>query len=94
MSKPPEKHSMKGWGARYADMDEPRTLDEAQAWAAMATADRMLDILTVLQTIEMRLGRIEVWLEETAPGYREAYRRDHRSPDVAMYKAITGVKIH
>ena len=74
MAKPvePERHSLKGWGARYADWDQPITLDEAQALAQFAMMDRLLDCVTHLEDITLRLAHIERWLSETAPGYRAA----------------------
>lgn len=68
----PEQHGMKGWGMRMgADMQEPRTLEEALLTATMAQADLLTDIRTLLQDIQVRLTRIEVFLEETIPAYSQ-----------------------
>lgn len=89
----PERHSMKGWGARFSDWDEPRSLEEAAVMAQLATADRMLDCMTKLEDIMLRLARLERFMHEFVPGYREANQPGPR-PDVPTFQAIAGVKVH
>ena len=69
MSESFERHSMKGWGLRYGDLAEPRSRDEAHFTAVLAQTDLLREILTSLQDIQLRMTRIEVWIEENAPGY-------------------------
>lgn len=68
----PERHGMKGWGTKLgADLQEPKTMPEAQLLAIMSIADRMFELITLFQDIQARLTRIEVFLEETVPTYSQ-----------------------
>lgn len=80
----PERHSMKGWGARFADWNEPRTLEEAQTMATLAIADRLLECSTSLEDLKLRLARIELWLETNVPSYRQSLHE---------HKPLAGVRI-
>lgn len=60
---------MKNWAARLSAPDEPLTLEEARTLAAIATADRALETRDVLQDVQMRLTRLELFLAATTPGY-------------------------
>ena len=97
-----EQHGMPGWGKRIADFDEPRTMPEAAFTAQMMAADRLLEVVTLLQTLEARLSRIESWMEMTLPGYQQspAYQKtpgNHPSADgqrpVAFRPALRGVRV-
>lgn len=72
-----ERHSAKGWGRKLAiDPDEPMTREDAALLMQMTIADRLLELLTVMQTVGDRLHRLEAYVEEHVPGYTEtsAYR--------------------
>jgi hypothetical protein len=70
MSKEPERHGMKGWGMRLgADMQEPKTMEEAQLLATMTINDKLYEMVTILQDLQARLTRLEVFVEETIPAY-------------------------
>jgi len=75
---------MKGWGAKFADWNEPRTIEETQVMAQLAIADRLLECATSLEDLKLRLARIELWLETNVPSYR-AHIHDPRP--------LTGVRI-
>jgi hypothetical protein len=60
---------MKNWAARLSAPDEPLTLDEARTLAAIAAADRLLEVRDTLSDVQMRLQRIELFLGVVAPGY-------------------------
>jgi hypothetical protein len=50
-------------------------LAEAQALAAMAATDKLLEALTALQDIQMRLTRLELYAQQVAPEYERITRR-------------------
>lgn len=87
----PERHTMKGWGMKFADWNEPRTLEEAQATAQLATTDRMLECMTHLEDIMLRLARLERFLHDYVPGYKEANQPPGQQQDVPAIRAIAGV---
>lgn len=64
-----DRRTIKGWAARLSVADEQLTLEEAQALASIAQADRLLEIRDVLQDIQSRLSRMELWMAATIPGY-------------------------
>ena len=76
-----EKRTIHNWAARLSAKDEPLTLAEAQTLAQIGTADRLLELLTALQDIQMRLTRLERYVAAKAPDYqREAQKilTEHR----------------
>ena len=88
----PEKHSMQGWGAIFADWTEPRTKEDAAIMAQLAAADRMLECMTKLDDIMHRLRRMERFMHLFVPGYREAQQQGTDEQDLAMLKQIAGIK--
>lgn len=64
-----DRRTMKNIAARLSAPDEPLTLEEARTLAAIASADRQLEIRDILQDIQMRLTRMELFLAATIPGY-------------------------
>ncbi|MGE3272683.1 MAG: hypothetical protein AB7P40_28345 [Chloroflexota bacterium] len=66
-----ERRTMKGWAHRLSAPDEPLTLEEARTLAAIAAADRALESRDVLQDVQMRLTRLELFIAATTPGYDE-----------------------
>jgi hypothetical protein len=76
-----EKRTIRNWGARLSMPDEPLTLEEARTYAAMSTADRTLEMLTVLTDLRNRLQRIEMYLEDALPGYGEHAERTRRKQE-------------
>jgi hypothetical protein len=73
-----ERRTAKNWGARLSMPDEPLSLDEMRTYAAMSTADRTLEMLTVLTDLRDRLQRLEMFVEETVPGYAQHAERTRR----------------
>jgi hypothetical protein len=73
-----ERRTAKNWGARLSMPDEPLSLDEMRTYAAMSTADRTLEMLTKLTDLQMRLQRIEMYLEDALPGYAQHAERTRR----------------
>lgn len=70
MSDHEERHGMKGWGARLgADLNEPKTREEATLIALLSCADRLNELAALMGTIGDRLHRLEAYVEEIAPGY-------------------------
>lgn len=69
------RYGIKGWGRYLGEMEDPKTIDEAKLTALLAIADRLADLNAHLLDVKIRLSRMEMWLEETAPGYRPAYTR-------------------
>lgn len=70
MKKEPERHGMQSWGMRLgADMQEPKTMEEAQLLATMTINDKLYEMVAILQDVQARLTRLEVYVEENAPGY-------------------------
>ena len=70
-----KRYGIKGWGRYLGEMEDPKTLEEAQLAATFAIADRLSELNASMLDVKIRLARIEMWLEETAPGYRPAYLR-------------------
>jgi hypothetical protein len=64
-----DRRTIKNWAARLSAPDEQLTLEEARTLAAIAATDRLLEMLTSLQDIQMRLTRIELFVAATIPGY-------------------------
>lgn len=52
--------------------DEPLTLEEARTLAAISSADRQLETRDILQDIQVRLTRLELFIAATVPGYDPA----------------------
>lgn len=65
------------WAARLSAKDEALTLAEAQTYAAIATADRLVELLTAFQDIQMRLTRLELYMSAKAPGYEQEVSRHY-----------------
>lgn len=74
-----ERHSIKSWAARLSADGEALTLEEAHALAAIAAADRLLELRDAISDVQMRLTRLELYLAATVPDYdprsRELVRR-------------------
>lgn len=67
-----ERHTTKTWGRHLSDMDgTPLTLQEVQTQATMAIADKLCEIAVILENMQSRLYRMESWMEENFPGYRD-----------------------
>lgn len=69
-----EKRTIKNWAARLSAPDEPLTLAEAQTLASISCADRLLECLTALQDLQMRLTRLELFVAAIAPDYEKSSR--------------------
>ena len=70
-----ERRPIKSWGSRLGGEGEPLTLEEASLLAALSQADRLLECVTALQDIQMRLTRLELFVSAVAPGYEGMTRR-------------------
>lgn len=64
-----ERHSIKAWAARLSADGEALTLEEAQLLAAIAAADRLLDLRDAVSDVQARLTRLERYLAATVPEY-------------------------
>jgi hypothetical protein len=53
-----EKRPIKAWASRLSGEGEPLTMQEAHLLAQIAATDRLLECLTALQDLQMRLTRI------------------------------------
>jgi hypothetical protein len=88
----PERHSIKGWGKKLSlEAEESMTREDALLLATMSAADRLTELLTVMQTIGDRLHRLEVYVEENVPGYTytSAYRPSPAASDpTEVYQRI------
>ena len=71
-----ERHPIKSWARRLSGESEPLTLQEAHALAAIAQTDRSLEMLTVLQDIQARLTRLEIFVANMVPEYDDYARRE------------------
>lgn len=69
-----DRRTVKDWAAELSAADEPLSLDEVQALAAIAQSDRLLELLTAVQDVQIRLTRLELYLLATAPGYDRTTR--------------------
>jgi hypothetical protein len=69
-----ERHSIKAWAARLSADGEALTLEEAQLLAAIAAADRLLEMRDAVSDVQARLTRLELYLAATVPGYDPATR--------------------
>lgn len=69
-----ERRPIKAWASRLSGEGEPLTMAEAQLLAQIAATDRLLECLTALQDIQMRLHRIELFMAANVPGYDEQTR--------------------
>lgn len=69
-----ERRPIRSWASRLGGDGEPLTLAEAGLLAQIAAADRLLECLTALQDMQMRLHRIELFLAANVPGYDEQTR--------------------
>lgn len=70
-----DRRTIKNWASRLSAPDESLTLEEARTLAAIAGADRQLEVRDILQDIQSRLTRMELYLAENVPGYDEQTRR-------------------
>lgn len=70
-----DRRPIRSWGTRLGGDGEPLSLAEAQLLATMATADNTKEVLTVLQDIQGRLVRMELYLSLYAPGYNDSASR-------------------
>jgi hypothetical protein len=76
-----ERHSIKSWAARLSADAEALTLAEAHALAAIAAADRLLELRDALSDVQARLTRLELYLAATVPEY------DRRGRELALRPA-------
>jgi 5'(3')-deoxyribonucleotidase len=82
---------MFGWGKILgADLNEPKTREEATLLALLSCADRLNEVVTVINTIQDRLHRLETYVEENVPGYTltSAYRATRTQHDPEFIRAI------
>lgn len=85
MSDPhPERMSMRGWGRWMGDLDQPNTFEEAQLHAALLMVDQLAEVVTKTQDIQMRLARIEIWIESNDPDYGKQHAPDLRRTALAV----------
>jgi hypothetical protein len=70
-----DRRTIKNWAARLSAADEMLSLDEARTLAAIAQADRLLEIRDVLQDVQMRLTRMELYASAHLPGYDDETQR-------------------
>jgi hypothetical protein len=66
---PIERRTMRGWAARLSAPDEPLTLAEARTLAAIAQADRLVELREAIADLRARMTRLELYLAATVPGY-------------------------
>jgi hypothetical protein len=71
----PEKRTIKNWAARLSMQDELLTLEEAQAFAQIVQADRLLETRDMISDIQIRIMRLEQFIAGTLPGYDEFVRQ-------------------
>lgn len=64
-----ERRTIKSWAHRLSSPDEPLTREEAQLLATIAGTDRLLELVTAMQDIQMRLCRLEAYIAPRVPGY-------------------------
>lgn len=64
-----DKRSMKGWGHYLGEPDKLLTESEMRLHAALATHDRLAEMVVSLGDMQVRLCRIELWMENNVPGY-------------------------
>lgn len=69
-----EKRTIKGWAGRLSIEGELLTLEEARTLATIAGTDRLLEIRDILQDVQMRLQRFELWAAANIPGYDQQTR--------------------
>lgn len=77
-----EKRTIHNWAARLSAKEEPLTLQEAQTLAAISCSDRLLECLTALQDVQMRLTRLERFVARTIPDYDRAAQALAAASDV------------
>lgn len=76
-----EQHGMKGWGRILgADLDSPRSREDAMLTAMMSTNDQLYEIKHIFLDIQARLTRIETYLEEAVPGYAQSSAYQQNPP--------------
>jgi hypothetical protein len=64
-----QRRTIQGWAAVLSVQGEALTMDEARLWAALATYDRTVELLTACQDVQMRIQRIETFLGVSVPAY-------------------------
>lgn len=64
-----QSRPIRAWASRLSGEGEPLTMAEAGLLAQIAATDRLLECLTALQDIQMRLTRLEVFVARVFPGY-------------------------
>lgn len=74
-----ENRTIKNWAHRLSGEGETLTLAEAHLLASIAATDRLLECVTALQDVQMRLTRIEMWMEATLPQYGPVTRSAARA---------------
>ena len=70
-----EKHTIDGWGSRLNAPGEPLTISEAMLLSLGHLNARSEAIAASLLDIQIRLTRIELFLQETIPNYDRVTRR-------------------
>lgn len=70
-----EKHTIEGWGARLNAPGEQLDISQAMLLSLGHLNARMEAMATSLLDIQIRLTRIELFLNETVPGYERVTRR-------------------
>lgn len=70
-----EKHTIEGWGARLNAPGEQLDISQAMLLSLGHLNARMEAMATSLLDIQIRLTRIELFLQETVPGYEKVTRR-------------------
>lgn len=81
MSDEEERRPIRAWASRLGGEGEPLTLEEAGLLAQIAATDRLLECLTALQDMQMRLIRLERFVTVAVPGYDQAARSQPALPE-------------
>ena len=76
-----QQRTIHNWAARLSAKDEPLTLAEAHLLASISTADRLVELLTAFQDIQMRLMRLETYIAAHIPDYAPTTRAALRARD-------------
>lgn len=70
-----ERRTIEQWGAHLNIEGEPLTIEQAMLLHLGHLNGRLQALLTLTQDMQIRLTRIELYLQETVPDYERTTRR-------------------
>ena len=70
-----ERRTIQNWGAHLNVEGEPLTIEQAMLLHLGHQNSRLQQLINLMQDMQMRLTRIELYMQATLPNYDEITRR-------------------